>query len=70
MPLNKTTELYINIEMINRNKTYKRSNKQSPISNQKNFINNKQQSIITPNKYELYKSILSNCFCFLSLEQI
>jgi len=60
MPLNKPTELYINVEMINRNKTYKRSHKQSPISNQKNFINNKQQSIITPNKYELYKSILSN----------
>ena len=60
MPLNKPTELYINVEMINRNKTYKRSDKQSPISNQKKFINNKQQSIITPNKYELYKSLLRN----------
>lgn len=60
MPLNKPTKLYINVEMINRNKTYKRSHKQSPISNQNNFINNKQQYIITPNKYELYKSILSN----------
>ena len=30
MPLKKPAELYINIEMINRNKTYKRSHKQSP----------------------------------------
>ena len=30
MTLKKPAELYINIEMINRNKTYKRSHKQSP----------------------------------------